>query len=238
MDESLFKELGFTNNEIKVYLALSKIGTVTIGAIQKKTGLHAPRVYESLEKLIKKGLVSSFVLNRKKHFCAAEPSRIKFFIHEKIDIAEQIISQIPRTSPKQASSNIEVFIGKEGMKTIAEDELTSNAVYVLWGSPHFQEKFTYYRPNFQQRRIKKKIKMQAIFASRHKDYALNFAKLPYTDVRFLPYELPITVILYRDRLVIVCWSNDIIAFRIVDQELVNDALKQFISFWKISKKVI
>jgi len=82
---------------------------------------------------MQKGLVSSFILNKKHHFSAAEPSRIYSLIDEKREIAKQIIAQIPLVALPQQLPSIEVFTGKEGVKTIAEDELKAKEIFVIWG---------------------------------------------------------------------------------------------------------
>ena len=51
MDHELFKELGFTEREVKVYLALSELGSSTVGPISKKTKLQPAKVYETIDKL-------------------------------------------------------------------------------------------------------------------------------------------------------------------------------------------
>ena len=51
METAIFKELGFTEREIKTYIALLELGTSTIGPLTKKTNLQATKVYETLAKL-------------------------------------------------------------------------------------------------------------------------------------------------------------------------------------------
>ena len=62
MDSELFKEIGFTEREIKVYFALIELGTSTVGPISKKTKLQPAKVYETIDKLKEKGLVSYIVV--------------------------------------------------------------------------------------------------------------------------------------------------------------------------------
>ena len=55
---SMLSELGLTQNEIKIYLALLDIGESLAGTIAENSGIHRRNVYDSLERLIKKGFVS------------------------------------------------------------------------------------------------------------------------------------------------------------------------------------
>ncbi len=58
MLESHLHTLGFTNNEIAVYLALADIGSATAGWISRATGIARTTTYSVIEALTKKGLVN------------------------------------------------------------------------------------------------------------------------------------------------------------------------------------
>lgn len=66
MIEKTLKELGFSEKEILIYLALVKEKNASVLKISKNTKLPRSTVYDLLEKLIQKGLVSkSFRANEK-----------------------------------------------------------------------------------------------------------------------------------------------------------------------------
>ena len=56
--EHILKELGLTHLEIKLYKFLLLDGPNHAGLISRKTGVHRRNVYDALERLIQKGLVS------------------------------------------------------------------------------------------------------------------------------------------------------------------------------------
>ena len=58
MDTSTLREAGLTEGEIKVYLALLELGSSTTGPIVDKSGISRSIIYQILEKLMEKGLVS------------------------------------------------------------------------------------------------------------------------------------------------------------------------------------
>ena len=58
MNTKILEAAGLTGNEIKVYLALLELGSVTAGEILKKIEIHRGAVYDTLDKLMEKGLVS------------------------------------------------------------------------------------------------------------------------------------------------------------------------------------
>jgi len=66
MNYEEFIDLGFNRNEAKVYLALARYGHATANEIIKATKFHKNIVYDNLEKLIDKGLVSYITEIRRK----------------------------------------------------------------------------------------------------------------------------------------------------------------------------
>src|SRR3989338_3370224 len=83
MDTSILKEIGLTDSEIKVYLALLELGSSTAGPIVEKSGVASSKIYEVLEKLMQKGLASFVIASGTKHFEAASPRRVEDYIREK-----------------------------------------------------------------------------------------------------------------------------------------------------------
>src|SRR3989344_3939777 len=97
MEIQKLKEIGLTDSEAKVYLTLLKIGQVTAGALTKETKLHKSRVYECLNRLIDKGLVSFVVKDFAKYFSATHPERLISYLDEKkkhIDAEKEEIKRI------------------------------------------------------------------------------------------------------------------------------------------------
>ena len=81
--EPLLEEIGLSKNEIKIYLILLKLGSTTTGAIIKQTGIHNSKVYDGLERLSNKGLVTHVVVANTKHFTAVNPERLLDFLEDK-----------------------------------------------------------------------------------------------------------------------------------------------------------
>lgn len=74
MEEKL-EELGLSRNEAKIYLFLLKKGESTSGPIIKETRIANSRVYESLNTLISRGLVTYNHQKKGKYFQAVEPGK-------------------------------------------------------------------------------------------------------------------------------------------------------------------
>ena len=74
--ENILEEIGLTQNETKVYLALNELGMSTISPIVQKAQITNSKIYITLDKLIKKGLVSHVLINNIKRYKTANPQRL------------------------------------------------------------------------------------------------------------------------------------------------------------------
>ena len=59
MDERLLQDIGLTNGESKVYLALLNLGETKTGELAKKSQVSSSKIYKILDRLEKKGIVVS-----------------------------------------------------------------------------------------------------------------------------------------------------------------------------------
>ncbi len=71
-----FRQLGFHENEVKVYLSLAELGKASPALVAKRIGLPRTTVYSVLGNLSEKGLVSSEQQGRATYFSALPPSAL------------------------------------------------------------------------------------------------------------------------------------------------------------------
>ena len=68
MDIKILEEIGLTKSEVKTYLALLEIGSSSTGDIVEKAQVASSKIYEILDKLSQKGLVSFIIKSGVKYF--------------------------------------------------------------------------------------------------------------------------------------------------------------------------
>jgi len=131
MELATLERLGLTSNEAKIYLTLLEIGRSAINGIAEKTGLHRRTIYDCLQRLEEKGLVSFVVEGKKRFFNAVDPHRFLDYLKEKEDKIKEDETAVNNILPKllaiaaksKDKTEITVHKGKEGLKTIFEDLL-------------------------------------------------------------------------------------------------------------------
>src|SRR3989338_2737649 len=92
--EEIFRELGFTERETKVYLALLDLGETKIGPLAARTRLQPSKIYQTLEKLIDRGLATFVLKSKIKYFQAQDPQEILNILKEKERTFGEILADL------------------------------------------------------------------------------------------------------------------------------------------------
>ncbi len=157
------KSAGLTDNESKIYLALIDLGPSLAGQISRKTGMYRRSVYDTIEMLIEKGLVSYILQNNRKIFQAANPERLLQIIKEKQNLIEPLISGLlEKYSKTKEKEETNFYKGKEGLKTVFEEQLNEKEILILGASAKADEILKFYFKWYDLARKKKKIKARII----------------------------------------------------------------------------
>ena len=245
MIESSLKEIGLTDGEIKVYLALLELGSTTTGQITKKSNISGSKVYEVLERLINKGLANFVIKNNIKYFEASSPERILDYLKEKQTDIESKKTEIKKIIPelilKQKSSKkseVKVFTGFEGIKTANEDILSTLKKGEEWlsmGLTEQPESWEIYFNKKQKERAEKGIIHKHLINEKYKTLFKERKKLPHTQFKFLPKELemPTSTEIYKDKILIfILIKENPMAIIIENKQVAESFRKYFYVLWK------
>lgn len=246
MDEKILEELGFAGNEIKVYIALLEMGTTSAGPLIKKVGMHRAAVYNILDILIDKGIVSYVIKANRKYFEAQTPLRLLEYVSEKreeLEVKEQRLRiVIPELENIRKLSHEEqegtIFKGKKGLRSVFEDILNEKRTWYVFGATgQFKQLFPAYFIHFHNKRVKLKINMKIIYSEKVKTEHRE-RDLKEVDIRYLhdSYITPSTTYIYGDKVVIIVWDYEPMAFVIRGKQVAQSYISFFELLWKIAKK--
>ena len=90
MDTQVLQKLGLTVAETKVYLALLKLGSTTIGPVVDESGVSRSKIYHILDRLHKRGLIASIIIGKTNYFNATSPKKIFDYIKYKKNELQRI----------------------------------------------------------------------------------------------------------------------------------------------------
>lgn len=253
MDISALKESGLTDGEIKVYLALLELGSTTTGPIVEKSGVSRSIIYQILEKLMQKGIVSSVIKEKTEYFQASDPSKILEFIdrrekevEENRKKVEELLPQLLLKQKMASKSEVNMYFGFEGIKTAVSEHLYTRLKkgeeFQCLGVFAFQrEKYHSYWQEDHRRRTKLGIKIRIMFNRDTKPEILrNRNSFKGCDARYMPSDVktPAWFLTYLDTTTIILQDPSEIAVEIINKDITNSFKAYFEEFWKKSKKFL
>jgi sugar-specific transcriptional regulator TrmB len=117
--------LGFSEKEAEVYLALNSYGASPASTVSRVTKIKRTSVYDALNSLISKNLVTSFRQGAYTYFVIDDVSKLLYQEREKTRIAERVVNDLKTANLNQAGVQVSYFVGEEGYRELYEDVLRS-----------------------------------------------------------------------------------------------------------------
>lgn len=242
MESEIFKELGFTEREIKVYIALLELGSITVGPISTKTRLQPSKVYETLEKLIEKGLVSFIIVSKTKHFQASDPKEIINLIDERKRRFQDVLQELELK--KKYSESKQIAVVHEGFKSFKAmfnriaDEVEKGDFY--WAFAFKNEYYTHsaslFLRNFHQKLEQKKVQDRVIGNNSVKEtITKTFDGNKNIEIKFTKKDTPLGVIIIKNKVINLIWGERPTAIEITSEQIYEQYKKFFIDLWDGSK---
>lgn len=246
MDAVELERLGLNKNEAKVYFALLNKGEACASELVKALGVHRNIVYDNLEKLIEKGLVSFVNVGAKRRFMAAKPSAIVDFLEEKkklveteICYAKELIPQIGQILGAGATrQDVSLFRGIGGLKKVLGEIVSARESWCI-GITNKSTRIlgeTYWK-NYN---LKKKVTRTKEWLLWNSDFVNTvIGENPRSKHRRLPKTLDqITeTIMYDNKAAIFVYSADPIVI-VIENKSIFEAWKAHFEFlWAQSKEI-
>jgi sugar-specific transcriptional regulator TrmB len=245
------QRIGLTPGEIKVYIALLHIGTTTAGPIAKEARVARSKLYDILDRLSKKGLVSHSVKNGTRIFSVAEPNRFLDFLRKKEENIKKQQQEIKQILPQleqeyelqKVKQEAEVFEGLEGLKNAREKYLNQmkkgDSIYFFGVPGSAYHRMEAYYSDWNDRRIKKEINSYTVFTNEAKnhDYVKRKLRQKHTFVKFLPKGIltHAWTEIYGDTVVIAINYKKPMSI-VINNKYVAESYKQYFDLlWSISK---
>jgi len=236
--------IGLTEGESKVYLALSELGSSTVGPIVKNSGVAYSNVYMILNRLIDKGIVGFIVKSKTKYFQAAPPSNlIKYLENKEKSILQQkealkgVISKLENLQKGKECQEAEIFLGINGLRT-AYHKLLEGATkkdetlfFYIYQEEYAEQSNLFYNSIVE---ITKKAKNRGICNKRY-EISWFAKKSKFLNMKFVDIPIPGNIDIVRDKVMIVAWVPTITAILINSKAIANNFRDYFKMVWKIAK---
>ena len=243
------REIGLTQGEAKVYLALTKIGTSSVGPIVKKSGVAYSNVYDILNRLIEKGIVSFVKKSKTKYFSAANPKNLSDYLNKKEkeinkqkNVLKEMLPRLNKLQKIKQGQEAEVFVGLKGLKTAYErlfnyaggeeelfsyiheegySEITDKFFLQLTGYLKYSNSYGVCNKEFKNSRFVKEY------------YSKRKTKM---KIRYVDFPMSGNLDVTKDMTLIVSWKHPIIGVLIKSQSIAENYKNYIKSMWKVAKE--
>jgi len=241
MDLEIFKNLGMSEGEIKIYVSLLELGSSGAGQILVKSGLQNSVVHRALNSLIEKGLISFILEGKRRVYSAVDPENFFDFIEEKKRKFSEIL---PELKKKQINAKVKetasIFKGVRGIKEVYNFMINqAGEEYLTYGGgkPCAQKMGDTWWLNIHQKRIANKLKSRQVFDESVKKIGADIGLLKLTNVRFLPEEFVSfqETVIVGNFVAISVFSEEPYSFLIHDKHVAEGYRKHFEILWNRAK---
>lgn len=239
------RELGMTDNEAKVFLAMLELGPATVLQIATKAGINRPTTYVQIEALKKRGLVEHMTKGKKTLYAAKEPSQLEAMLERQAKEIEVHKSELAKVLPQLQTMYdlagrkpvVRYFEGRDGIAQVRQlflrakpaevvGILSLDAMEDLLGPATLKQ--------HSQQRSLQRIPSRIIYTSSRgrtlaQDDPESLRKTKFIESRRLPFTLDIAV--YGDVLVITSYRNPVSAVHITHPEIAQSFRGIFELLW-------
>lgn len=238
MPEQTLTDIGLSRNEAKVYLALAELGLATVFQIAEKSKIHRTNVYDSVQKLIDKGLVSESIREGTKQYMITKPENLMNLIKHKEKKIEQLIPTLKLKETLAAKkSEVQLHKGYDAFISLFLGLLDKKQDIFIFGAPPPQN--IRGRINeFHKKREADKIKLNVIYNLRD-DGRMEFAKkLKYAETTHFKKDIKSseTTIICGNTVLLAIWLNPALTIKIEDKEIATGYHEYFKVLWDGAEK--
>lgn len=241
--------LGLRPAEALVYSTLVDVGPCFVAPLVARTRKHRQIVYNALDALARRHLVTVSLKNGKNFYAIGEPRRLLTDLRQKEVIARDVAERVEYTLKKE-TERVDVFTGPEsfaqGLSDFRRRAEEEEEYTVIGGEP--EEWFEYMKPVFadhvgQVRRLKRLgIPVRIVFFKSERASALTYLGSyvgdPYTlKISSASPKLPHTGWLAGDHVYVLTPTVDPIVVHIQSSPLARQYRSYFEEIWRSAELI-
>ncbi|MFA5022075.1 MAG: helix-turn-helix domain-containing protein [Patescibacteria group bacterium] len=240
--DRLLSQLGFSQNESKVYLAALESGLASAQNIAQKAGLQRTTTYSVLSALVSRGVVAKTKVKGKSRFLAESPDKLLYLLSELQAKLKKALPQLEAVYNKsEIKPKILFYEGDYAIQKVYDDTLAERPPEILewntnayFANPYVDKDYVYLGKrvalNIHAKRIAEK---GSFWETRHKKK--DEAELSQTII--VPKEMlssQIEVNIYNNKIAFMNYAESMSV--IIESKAIAQAMKQIYELsWRGAK---
>jgi sugar-specific transcriptional regulator TrmB len=235
----LQNDIGLTLNEAKIYYAILKQNPATIEQITKETKVHRRNIYDVLDRLLDKGLVSKVFKNESSQYIPVNPVKLSEVLSQKQNRFDKFLPELIKVFEAQKiEETAYIYKGIQGFKNYLNEILKSKNFYSIgakgeWFDPVIAD----FMQDFWQKKKEYNINSMLLFDNSAKSIPQIAATHNPSSYKFLKpeFDTDSVIDIFDDHIVIFsnakpCKIDENITIFVIKNPLIA---KSFIVWFKI-----
>lgn len=118
------EEIGLSRNQSACYLAALELGSSTIGAISKKSGIKRTSIYNFINELVVEGYIEKVQIKGRNYYAACSPNKILDLKKQKLKLFEINLDKFNSIKDKSNSApKVKYFEGPKEVQNVIREEI-------------------------------------------------------------------------------------------------------------------
>lgn len=243
MYNKLLEECGLTKNESLTYLALLKLGKAKSGEIVREAGISGGKIYETLYKLVDKGIVKEVTENGVKRFIPNDPKTLIQYVKEKqkkLELKEKelenVLPNLNNIKNEIEQDSVSLIKGLRGISSLVYEKLRhAKSIKIMGIRSSKDEKYNNFWQNWHRERVKLKEEAKILFSDKNTEYWHFFKGLSYTKVKEILHPSPSAIMIIDDNSFLFSYDKDLICTHIYSKQIADSLSSFFEDLWGIAK---
>jgi HTH-type transcriptional regulator, sugar sensing transcriptional regulator len=235
------RDIGLTENEVSIYLALLKEGTMTPARLAQRVGMSRPYVYDAIERLIEKGVLGSVLQDQKRCYLAVPPQRLAEMAADRAQRMQNVVAHLAALQEDaHGELSVEVHKGRFVYRTLLLDILSTLKkgdevlIYgiddnLLYGEEMGKKRLDLYFAKCQRLGIKERAIVKEDNRAPKSAKDTLYRTLPAKTIGATAFEV------YGDRLAILLLGNPNHLILVKNKRIAESYKSQFEILWKNAK---
>jgi sugar-specific transcriptional regulator TrmB len=238
--ELALKEYGLSEKEIRIYLVLLPLGSINLQEIAKRVDFPRTTVYNTLNYLCQKGLVSTIIKKGVTYFEASDPNKLIDKLSQKKELLEKALPDLLGLKKSNIEpSSVEIYQGSKGISTILSDVFKVNQETYYFGSYSLSiERLKHLPEHVRMIRLDKKIHAKIVMDRYDEEIFHKPSYKNITEMRFLDSlkDFPCMIFIYGNKVALYTLKEDLVGVIISNKEVAVAMKMIFDIYWKLAKK--
>jgi sugar-specific transcriptional regulator TrmB len=242
---SILKDLGLSEKEVIIYLALLQLGEETASRISEVADLNRVTTYSLLKSLQEKGFCSIYEKNKVQYFKPIKPEYILGLIEEKKNKIKTILPLLKKQERKIGEKpEISLFEGKKGIVSLLDIIIQSadkDKQVLAYGNFTQAEKIMKYESlHWRKMRLSKKIKIKGVIDSCEKKLLQYIKTKQYKDITEVKFVQELAkancyTMITSELVAYITGDKEILGILIKNKNVVKKEKLNFEILWKKAK---